>query len=96
MVLSERTLIGAITVLESGHIEVRRDHYIVRDDIVVAGPLYHRHVLRPGDELSAEDPRVAAVAAATWSVPRSHHRDPRTSGNGGPLAAVPPPNPAFE
>jgi hypothetical protein len=77
MALSERTLIGAVTVLDSGQIEVRRDCYIVRDDIVVAGPLYHRHVLHPGDALDGEDPRVVAIAAATWNLPCSHHREPQ-------------------
>ncbi len=28
---------------------------------------FHRHVVHPGADLSNEDPRVAAIAAATWT-----------------------------
>ena len=28
---------------------------------------YHRHVVNPGDDVTNEDPRVAAIAAATWT-----------------------------
>jgi hypothetical protein len=39
---------------------------ILKDGVEVAAT-YHRHVVNPGDDTANEDPRVAAIAAATWS-----------------------------
>lgn len=66
MALSDQTIVDAITVRETGHIEVRTLTVIYRDGVEMARSL-HRHVLAPGDELSDQDPRVRAVADAVWT-----------------------------
>ena len=66
MALKENSVVDKIEVLLSGCIQVRRRDQILKDGVEVAAT-YHRHVIAPGDDTSAEDPRVAAIAAATWT-----------------------------
>ena len=63
MALTEDTVIDSIDVLLDGQIQVRRADRIFRDGVEVSH-IFHRHVVAPGDDLSLEDPRVAAVGAA--------------------------------
>jgi|TARA_R100001244_G_scaffold2854_1_gene4197 hypothetical protein len=64
MALTEREEIGTITVLADGQLEVRKDTVIERDGVEISRT-YHRHVVEPGADLDAEDPRVKAVATGT-------------------------------
>ena len=66
MALEEKSVVDKIEVLLSGQIQVRRRDQILKDGVEVAAT-YHRHVVNPGDDVSNEDPRVAAIAAATWT-----------------------------
>lgn len=66
MALEENSVVDKIEVLLNGSIQVRRRDQILKDGVEVAAT-YHRHVLNPGDDTSAEDSRVAAIAAATWT-----------------------------
>ena len=66
MALEENSVVDKIEVLLNGSVQVRRRDQILKDGVEVAAT-YHRHVLNPGDDTSAEDPRVAAIAAATWT-----------------------------
>ena len=66
MALTERSVVDKIEVLLTGQIQVRRRDQILKDGVEVAAT-YHRHVLSPGDDLSNEDPRVVAIAEATWT-----------------------------
>ena len=66
MALEEKSVVDKIEVLLDGSIQVRRKDQILRDGVEVAAT-YHRHVVHPGSDTSAEDPRVAAIAAATWT-----------------------------
>ena len=66
MALEEKSVVDKIEVLLDGCIQVRRRDQILKDGVEVAAT-YHRHVLRPGDDTSEEDPRVAAIASATWT-----------------------------
>ena len=66
MALEEKSVVDKIEVLLQGQIQVRRRDQILKDDVEVAAT-YHRHVLSPGDDLSNEDPRVVAIAEATWT-----------------------------
>ena len=66
MALEEKSVVDKIEVLLSGQTQVRRRDQILKDGVEVAAT-YHRHVVNPGDDTSAEDPRVAAIAAATWT-----------------------------
>lgn len=66
MALEEKSVVDKIEVLLNGCIQVRRRDQILKDGVEVAAT-YHRHVIAPGDDTSAEDLRVAAIAAATWT-----------------------------
>ena len=66
MALEEKSVVDKIEVLLNGSIQVRRRDQILKDGVEVAAT-YHRHVLSPGDDISAEDSRVAAIASVTWT-----------------------------
>ena len=66
MALEEKSVVDKIEVLLDGHIQVRRKDQILKDGVEVASS-FHRHIVNPGDDVSNEDPRVAAIAAATWT-----------------------------
>ena len=66
MALEEKSVVDKVEVLLNGTIQVRRRDQILKDGVEVAAT-YHRHVVHPGDDVSNEDPRVAAIAAATWT-----------------------------
>ena len=66
MALEEKSVVDKVEVLLNGSIQVRRRDQILKDGTEVAAT-YHRHVVHPGDDVSNEDPRVAAIAAATWT-----------------------------
>ena len=66
MALEEKSVVDKIEVLLDGAIQVRRRDQILKDGVEVAST-FHRHVVVPGDDVSNEDPRVAAIAAATWT-----------------------------
>jgi hypothetical protein len=61
--LTEKSIIGSIQVLEDGQIQVRRDDIILRDGVEISRVL-HRHVIVPGQDTSSQDPRVVAVCKA--------------------------------
>jgi urease accessory protein UreE len=64
--LEEQSVVDKIEVLLAGQIQVRRRDQVLKDGVEIAAT-YHRHVLSPGDDLSNEDPRVVAIAEATWT-----------------------------
>jgi hypothetical protein len=64
--LQEVSVVDKVEVLLDGKIQVRRRDQILKDGTEVAAT-YHRHVINPGDDVSKEHPRVAAIAAATWT-----------------------------
>lgn len=66
MALEEKSVVDKVEVLLNGSIQVRRRDQILKDGVEVASS-FHRHVVNPGDDVSNEDPRVAAIAAATWT-----------------------------
>lgn len=66
MTLSEKITIDKIEVLEAGQIQVRTATVIEKDGKELTRT-FHRHVLNPGEDLSNEDPKVAAVATAIWT-----------------------------
>ena len=66
MALEEVSVVDKVEVLLNGSIQVRRRDQILKDGVEVAST-FHRHVVNPGDDVSNEDPRVAAIAAATWT-----------------------------
>lgn len=65
MALTKEVAVDKIEVLESNVIQVRTVTRVLEDDEVLSKS-FHRHVLQPGDDLSDQDPKVAAIATATW------------------------------
>lgn len=63
--LTEDEIVDRIEILADHSVCVRRATRVLRHGVPIAAQL-HRHVLRPGDDLSAEDRRVADVARAAW------------------------------
>lgn len=66
MALTKEVIVDKFEILESGVIQVRSAIRVFEDGEMLS-QVYHRHVLRPGDDLSNEDPRVVAIANAAWA-----------------------------
>ena len=67
MALIKQTVTGQIEVGENGSLGIRSDT-IVLDDGVEISRNFHRKVLAPNDDVSGEDAKVQAVAAAVWTT----------------------------
>lgn len=61
------SVVDRIEVLESGHVQVRTATRVVEDEVVLSQS-FHRHVVAPGDDYSAEDARVQSICAATHTA----------------------------
>lgn len=68
MSLREHTFVDKIEVLATGHLQVRRATAIIDRHGNERARSYHRCSYAPGDDVSHEDVRVQAVAAATWTA----------------------------
>ena len=55
--------VDLIEVIENGSIQVRTKTAIKEDGVEISSK-FHRHVVAPGDDYSAEDARVQAMCAA--------------------------------
>ena len=55
--------VDLIEVIENGSIQVRTKTAIMENGKQISGT-FHRHVVAPGDDYSAEDARVQAICAA--------------------------------
>lgn len=66
MALEKVEVVDKIEVLELGQIQVRTATRILEAGAVLSSS-FHRHVLAPGDDLTDQDPRVTAIAEATWT-----------------------------
>lgn len=64
MSLEKNVVVDLIEVLESGAVQVRTKTAILEDGEQISGT-FHRHVVAPGDDYSAEDARVQAICKAT-------------------------------
>jgi hypothetical protein len=65
--LEKVQIVDRIEVLENGSVQVRTKTAIMEDGNQISGT-YHRHVVAPGDNYSAEDARVQAICAATHTA----------------------------
>jgi len=63
MPLEKVVSVDLIEVIENGSIQVRTKTAIMEDGKQISGT-FHRHVVAPGDDYSAEDARVKAICAA--------------------------------
>jgi hypothetical protein len=64
MAIEKKLVVDKIEVTESGHVQVRTRTDVVEGGVVI-GSSFHRHVVSPGNDYSAEDARVQAICAAT-------------------------------
>jgi len=63
MSLEKVKVVDLIETLEDGSVQVRTKTAIMEDGEQISGT-YHRHVIAPGADYSAEDARVQAICAA--------------------------------
>jgi hypothetical protein len=63
MALTKEIVVDKIEVLENGSVQVRKCTRIMEDGNQISGT-FHRHVVAPGDDYSAEDAKVKAICAA--------------------------------
>jgi hypothetical protein len=63
MALEKVTIVDLIEVVENGCIQVRTKTSIKEDGVEISGT-FHRHVVVPGADVSAEDAKVQAIAAS--------------------------------
>ena len=67
MALEKVVIVDRIEVLENGAVQVRTATRIMEDGVQISGK-FHRHVVAPGDDYSAEDARVQTICAATHTI----------------------------
>jgi archaellum component FlaF (FlaF/FlaG flagellin family) len=67
MTLEKVIAADLIEVTENGSVQVRTKTAIMEDGKQISGS-FHRHVVAPGDDYSAEDARVQAICAATHTA----------------------------
>lgn len=65
--LEKKITIDLIEVTETGVVQVRTATRIMENGLQISGT-FHRHVIAPGDDYSAEDARVQAICAATHTA----------------------------
>ena len=63
MALKKVISVDLIEVVENGNVQVRTKTAIMEDGKQVSG-IFHRHVVAPGADYSAEDAKVQAICAA--------------------------------
>jgi hypothetical protein len=61
--LEKQIVVDLIETIENGCVQVRTCTRIIEDGKQLSGT-FHRHVVAPGDDYSAEDARVQAICAA--------------------------------
>lgn len=67
MALEKVEIVDRIEVLENGCVQVRTKTAILEDGKQISG-VFHRHVVIPGADYSAEDARVQSICAATHTA----------------------------
>ena len=67
MALEKVEIVDRVEVVENGCIQVRTKTAIMEDGKQISGT-FHRHVVAPGDDYSAEGARVQAICAATHTA----------------------------
>ena len=65
--LEKVIIVDRIEVVENGCVQVRTKTAIKEDGVEISSK-FHRHVVAPGDDYSAEDARVQAICAATHTA----------------------------
>ena len=65
--LEKIIFVDLIEIVENGCVQVRTKTAIMEDGKQISGT-FHRHVVVPADDYSAEDARVQAICAATHTA----------------------------
>jgi hypothetical protein len=65
--LQKIVFVDLIETLENGAVQVRTKTAIMEDGEQISST-FHRHVIAPGDDYSAEDARVKAICKATHTA----------------------------
>ena len=65
--LEKVTSVDLIEVIENGTLQVRTKTAIKEDGVEISSK-FHRHVVAPEDDYSAEDARVQAICAAVHTA----------------------------
>jgi hypothetical protein len=63
MALEKQIVVDLIETIENGCVQVRTSTRIMEDGKQLSST-FHRHVVAPGDDYSAEDAKVQAICAA--------------------------------
>lgn len=63
MTLEKQITVDLIEVIENGSVQVRTKTAILEDGKAISSQ-FHRHVILPGDDYSAEDAKVQAICAS--------------------------------
>ena len=63
MTLEKVSVVDLCEVTEGGHVQVRVATRIMEDGKIISQS-FHRHVVSPGQDYSAEDPKAQAICAA--------------------------------
>ena len=64
MALEKKVVVDLMEVVENGSVQVRTKTAILEDGVEISSK-FHRHVVAPGADYSAEDAKVQAICAAT-------------------------------
>jgi hypothetical protein len=67
MAITKELIVDRIEVVENGCVQVRTKTSIKEDGKEISST-FHRHVVAPGDDYSAEADRVKAICAATHTA----------------------------
>lgn len=67
MSLEKVVSVDLIEVIENGSVQVRTKTAIKEDGVEISSK-FHRHVVAPGDDYSAEGARVKAICKATHTA----------------------------
>jgi archaellum component FlaF (FlaF/FlaG flagellin family) len=67
MTLEKIIAVDQIEVIANGSVQVRTKTAVLEDGEEITRS-FHRHVVAPGDDYSAEDARVQAICAATHTA----------------------------
>lgn len=67
MALEKQTVTDKIEVVgQFNALQIRQANQILEDGVVISQS-YHRYVLQPDADVSGEDAKIQAVAAAVWT-----------------------------
>ena len=63
MALEKKVVVDLMEILENGSVQVRTKTAILEDGKEISSK-FHRHVVAPGDDYSAEDAKVQAICSS--------------------------------